>query len=336
MWKRELTAFVSAGLGISYALERMPKRKLLLVLNYHRVGTASETPYDPGVFSATGEEFERQIAYLKRHFHMATLDETIAIAHGQPSHQASVLITFDDGYRDNYSVAFPILRSHGVQGVFFLPTSFIGTDHVPWWDLIAFIVKQSRSKRLRLKYPHERTFNLSRCTAASVIREVIRLYRLPATTDPSRFLGELLVACGVSEMPNLLERCFMTWDEVREMARCGMAFGSHTHSHQILSELSAADELDEICRSRQVLEENLNSRIASFAYPSGDRGTFSERTAAAVKANGYRIAFSFYGGVNRPGEINPYNVCRGALDNTSHSLLRLQSTVAGITGAWWD
>jgi peptidoglycan/xylan/chitin deacetylase (PgdA/CDA1 family) len=54
-----------------------------------------------------------------------------------------VLLTFDDGCRDNYDLAFPILRSHGVQGVFFLPTAFIGTDAIAWWDEIANLIQRA-------------------------------------------------------------------------------------------------------------------------------------------------------------------------------------------------
>ena len=64
-----------------------------------------------------------------------------------------MLITFDDGYRDNYTLAFPILRKHGVQAVFFLPTAFIGTGKLPWWDVIAYIIKHSVKKHIHIEYP---------------------------------------------------------------------------------------------------------------------------------------------------------------------------------------
>src|ERR1043166_4490896 len=66
-----------------------------------------------------------------------------AILTGSPL-RSSVLLTFDDGYLDNYTLAFPVLRSHGVQAVFFLPTAFIGTAHLPLWDVIGYVVRQTR------------------------------------------------------------------------------------------------------------------------------------------------------------------------------------------------
>jgi hypothetical protein len=121
--KRELAAQMSAATGLTRVLEWMPKRRLLMVLNYHRIGDAAQTPYDPGVFSATAEEFNAQITYLKRRFRFSSLGETRGILRGGNLPETSVLITFDDGYIDNYTLAFPILRAH---------TDFIGTGKLPW------------------------------------------------------------------------------------------------------------------------------------------------------------------------------------------------------------
>ena len=129
-------------------LEAFPQRGLLLILNYHRLGNADITPFDSGVFSATADEFNSQMTYLKCRFHLATLEEALEIVRGKRIRGTTVVITFDDGYLDNYEIAFPILHAHGIQGVFFLPTAFIGTGKLPWWDIIAFIVKNSLRKRI--------------------------------------------------------------------------------------------------------------------------------------------------------------------------------------------
>jgi peptidoglycan/xylan/chitin deacetylase (PgdA/CDA1 family) len=63
---------------------------------------------------------------------MATLEEALAMLDGEAPRGTSVLITLDDGYLHNYTLAFPILRRHGVQSVFFLPTAFVGTGKLPW------------------------------------------------------------------------------------------------------------------------------------------------------------------------------------------------------------
>src|SRR5882757_5686648 len=150
--KREFLARACSRTGITKVLESLPQRLVLMILNYHRVGNAADTPFDSRTFSATPEELDSQLAYLKRRFHMATLEEALGIVNGnrEAPRRTSVLITFDDGYLDNYTLAFPMLRKHGVQGVFFLPTAFVGSGKLPWWDAIAYMIKKSRQKSIRL------------------------------------------------------------------------------------------------------------------------------------------------------------------------------------------
>jgi peptidoglycan/xylan/chitin deacetylase (PgdA/CDA1 family) len=333
--KRDLIAKVFGDVGITSVLESMPRQKVLIVLNYHRIGNAYESQYDPGVFSATAEEFDRQIAYLKRRFYMATLDEAVAMACGDSPFRTSVLITFDDGYLDNYSCAFPILRSHDVQGVFFLPTSFVGTNHVPWWDVIAYIIKNSRKDIVRLQYPERIEFDLRLEGVANVIMKTLQLYKKPTMQLGDHFIHDLEAACEKSGPPQSAERCLMNWQEVREMQEGGMAFGSHTHTHTILSKLSAERQREEARLSRETLEMQLNRQIDVLAYPVGGRNTFTPETIEAVKSIGYRAAFSFYGGFNRPGEIQPFNILRVGVEPQDHSRFRLKMALGALTGTRW-
>ena len=126
--KRELVSDLCAAAGATWLLERFPSRPVLMILNYHRIGDKEATAYDPGLFSCTAGEFDWQVDYVKRRFRMATLDDVMELLSGERRlTEPQVLITFDDGYIDNYQLAYPVLRRHGVQGVFFLPTGFVGT-----------------------------------------------------------------------------------------------------------------------------------------------------------------------------------------------------------------
>jgi peptidoglycan/xylan/chitin deacetylase (PgdA/CDA1 family) len=135
--KRELLARGLLWSGASFLLSRLPARDSLLVLNYHRIGNPDDDLFDPGVFEATADQFNDQISHLKRRVSLVTLEEALAFIDGtikEKTRRCRVLITFDDGYLDNYEIAYPILRSHGAQGVFFLVTSMVGSCQVPWWD----------------------------------------------------------------------------------------------------------------------------------------------------------------------------------------------------------
>ena len=330
--KRELLARMCSRTGLTRILEALPQRRALIILNYHRIGNADQTPFDSGVFSATAEQFDSQIAYLKRRFHMATLEEVFAMMGGDAPRRTSVLVTFDDGYLDNYTVAFPILRSHGVQAVFFLPTAFIGTGKLPWWDIIAYLVKRSVKKHIRLEYPKPETFDLAVDGGKRVSMEILRLFTDTAVKDSERFLADLQRASEVSRPEGQTERCFLNWDEARDMQQHGMAFGSHTHSHEILAKLSPELQQEEVRHSREILERELNRRVDILAYPVGLKHCFSSDTVRSLEESGYRAAFSFYGGSNRAGEIRPFDIRRYGVADPSFARFRLQTTLRAVIG----
>lgn len=333
--KRELLARACSWTGITRVLETLPQRRALIILNYHRIGNADETPFDSGVFSATAQQFDSQIAYLKRRFHMATLEEVFAMMRGEAPRGTSVLITLDDGYLDNYTLAFPILRAHGVQGVFFLPTAFIGTGKLPWWDMIAYIVKQSVKKRIRLEYPGHTILDLERDGRKRVSMQILRLFTQPAVKDPERFIADLENICEVSRPKDAAARCFLDWDEARDMQEQGMSFGSHTHTHEILTKLSPQLQREEARHSREILERELKRAIDTLAYPVGLKHCFSADTVSALEQTGYRAAFSFYGGSNRPGKIQPFDIRRYGVADQSYARLRWQTAFGAVTGARW-
>jgi peptidoglycan/xylan/chitin deacetylase (PgdA/CDA1 family) len=333
--KREFVARACSRTGITKVLESLPQRPVLIVLNYHRVGNAAETPFDSGTFSATPEELDSQLAHLKRRFEMATLETALAMLKGSVPSRTSVLITFDDGYLDNYTVAFPILRSHGTQGVFFLPTAFVGTTKVPWWDAIGYMIKKSPKKNIRLNYPHPATFDLENDGTTRVSMQILHRFIQPDVTDPGRFIADLEKVCETPRPEASGERLFLSWEEAREMQRHGMAFGSHTHTHEILSKLPPERQREEVSHSREILERELDGRIDALAYPVGQRYCFSADTVEALKQSGYRAAFSFYGGLNRSGQMQPFDIRRYSVGDQSHARLRLQTALAAVSGTRW-
>ena len=305
------------------------------MLNYHRIGDPKKTPYDGEVFSATGEDLDAQIAFWKRRFQIATLDEALDMVDRPESYrQTAVLFTFDDGYLDNFELAFPILSAHGVQGTFFLPTSFIGTNRVSWWDAIAYIVKNSPRKKFRLPDPAAE-FDIEAEGAQPAICRLLDLYRRHGQSDSESFIAQLEEICN-SPRPNGSDRCFLNWDEAAQMAQGGMAIGSHTHSHEILARLSEEEQTRELEMSRSILRDHLGTEPKALSYPVGMRNCFSTYTQNAAERAGYRIAFSFYGGLNRPGSMRRFDVLRqSAIFGCPLGRYQLQGALAAVTGTYW-
>ena len=165
-----------------------------------------------------------------------------------------MLITFDDGYRDNYDLAYPILRSHGVQGVFFLATSVVGSCAVPWWDRIAWLMRTAQRRRFTLHYPAELSVDIDRNGLHVSLQSVLKLYKKRENLDPARFMRELIELAKGEEVSQT-ERRFLNWDETREMHRGGMAIGSHTQSHAVLSQLTPQRQFEELSGSFGAFEK---------------------------------------------------------------------------------
>lgn len=335
--KRELAARMMRRSGVVRLFSSLPPTNSLLVLAYHRIGDPAQTMFDPGVYSATAEEFHDQIAYLKKIASVITLEEALAFVRGDDKSRKSryrVLITFDDGCIDNYEVAFPILRSLGVQGVFFLITGMAGTNTIPWWDRIAHILRTAERSSFELHYPAVIAVDVRQMGFASALRSVLQWYKRPDNRNGEQFIAELVESCGGHEPP-AASRIFLNWDEAREMQAGGMAIGSHTHTHTVLSQLTAEQQLEELVQSRNILSQVLQGPIDTIAYPVGSRTAFTDDTQRLARQAGYRLAFSFYGGVNRAGRVKPSNVVREGIDSQSWDLFRAQIGTCKRTGKFW-
>ena len=329
--KRRMLSFFSRYGAFERMAAMLPKKPVLLVLNYHRIGDPALTEYDAGVFSATAEDLDAQVRFLKRRFRVVGLDETLEMIERRAFRRAAVLLTFDDGYRDNYDLACPILASHGVQGVFFLPTAFIGTHRAAPWDAIAFIVRHARRRRFRLSAAPLREFDIGTGGVANVIGQVLDFYKTGAETGPEEFIPMLEEACDASR-PDGSERLFMNWEEAAEMLQAGMAVESHTHSHPVLSQVDATMVLRELTESKQVLEERLNTRVRAIAYPFGLESSISPAVFRAAGQAGYLAGFSFYGGMNLPGAIEPFNIRREAVSAEEASTFQMRTSIAAVRG----
>lgn len=208
------------------------------MLYYHRVNATPRRLLGlvSQELSVSPAAFARQLAYLRRRrfVPLSAADVEAHLESGRPFPAKALLITFDDGYADNYTEALPLLRAAGIPALVFLPTDFVGrAEPFPW--------------------------------------------------DPG----------GLAEASRPL-----TWNEVRAMARAGIAFGSHSRSHARLDTLPAAALDAELVESRAVIERETGERVAFLAYPAGD---FSAPVQDAARRAGYAGSFTTIPGSNDPG-----------------------------------
>ncbi len=325
--KRDRLARLLTVLGITRALEFASKKPCLLVLAYHRIGDRATAKYDSALYEATAEAFSEQVQLLQRLYHVVSLAEaTDLILHPSRLRHRHVLLSFDDGYRDNHDLALPVLKAHGASAVFFLPTSFIGTNRIPWWDQLADLVLRSTREVIHLHYPERLTFYLPG-NQRRVIRSLIGVYKSEAMTDPARFWADVANATGVEHCETVEERQFMNWDEARHMVKSGMDIGSHTHSHELLAKQTREQQMWECLESKRIIHQELGLQVDSMAYPVGVASCFNQVSVECLQQTGYRTAFSYVGGANLPEKIRPYSVQRLAVDHMHVDQFRLRKAI---------
>jgi peptidoglycan/xylan/chitin deacetylase (PgdA/CDA1 family) len=279
----------------------------LLSLAYHRIGVPA-LGFDPEIWSATPEDFDAQVRYLASSFDVITPDDLPDIQAGRRGRFA--MITFDDGYRDNYETALPILRAHRARAVFFVTTGFMDGTEDAWWDRIAAIVERSVGRSLAAPPYLETPLHVQAGARAAVRHRLLAIYKGLPGEDARRLLALLEEQAPRPAMAPGSARTWMSWDEVRGLRDAGMHVGGHTHSHPVLARLNAAEQERELRTCATRLSSELRSPMTAFSYPVGGADAFDEVTRSHLAALGVRYAFSYYGGVANWCAFDPYDVRR--------------------------
>jgi peptidoglycan/xylan/chitin deacetylase (PgdA/CDA1 family) len=329
MSKRLLLANAMQKLGILRMLESYKSRPGIFVVNHHRIGDSSRSRFDREVFSATADELDMQLQYFKKHLHIVSGEELEElISDRKKLRRMHVAITFDDGYLDNYTTAFDVLRANQVAAAFFLIPKYVGSSYIPWWDEIAYLVRNTKKSRITLKSPAPLTLELGE-DREPAIHSVLQHYKQPNHMQGAQLMDELRAETEcILPQPG---RRFLNWQEAKEMKSAGMTIGSHMLSHRILRHLPPEQQHWEMEQSKKEIEANIGTRISTLAYPVGTPGAFDETTEEIARSLGYTMCFSFYGGVNTPENLNRTNLLRGCT-NPDPLLFRAETMLSAKLG----
>lgn len=268
-------------------------RPVVHIFRYHRVNDEG----DPFLGGLPVDSFREQMRYLAATFPFLTLDQ---IAEGDLSaqHPYYVAVTFDDGYRDNFICAFPILKQLGIPAAVFLVSGNIESGQLTWYDQVRLAFKlttKSRFSMAQVGGPGGSLIGLRNRLhyldqTLGWLRRTLEAQRRIALTE---LFHELNVPADLS-LPNQMLR----WEDVRQMSKHQVSFGGHTVSHPVLSKISASDLREEIVGSKQMIEHRLQRAISHFAYPFGQPADFGAQAKQTVKDAGYKTAVTTVWGLN--------------------------------------
>ncbi|MBZ5495994.1 MAG: polysaccharide deacetylase family protein [Acidobacteriia bacterium] len=265
------------------------------IFTYHRL-SAHPDPFFPGLPITV---FEQQIRYLTRYHRVVELGQLLRdIERGEPIPRNAVALTFDDGYRDNYELAFPILQEYGAPATIFLTTGFLDRHDVLWNDKICFAFKHTSKSGIafdtggRTYYPLKTVEDRLRAA-----QEILWFMRHIPHYEKVERIDQLLSNLGISDFRYLWDT-MLSWEHVLSMHRQGIAFGAHTVSHPILSRLALAQAQEEIMGSKTTIELQLGCPVELFAYPAGASQDYTEDLKRLLVDAGFKAAVTTNFGTN--------------------------------------
>jgi len=270
----------------------------LYCFNFHRIGDSNKTPFDPCVFSCDVEDFEKHITFINKHFKIVSTQDVCQLVGAKtPINEHLALITFDDGYIDNYQLAYPILKRKNIPAIFFITTSLTDTQTIPWWDEIAWHAKQMPNTNLSLTgWPN--SIMIGESLSRNDIRQIL-YYVKTSKLKVKQQLDELRAISKHEYKKECQTRLFMNWSELNEMQKNGMEIGAHSHSHEIFAKLNEEELQYELSHSKRLLEDNLNMKVTALSYPVGNVDTYHKRMFSEISRQGYKLAFTFCPVINK-------------------------------------
>lgn len=314
MSKKELLAKALDWTGLNKLARTTPLWNGLIVLNYHRVGESDGSLFDHDLWSASAESFEQQVRFLGLNFDLIRIRDLDDLWNQRRGRY--VLITFDDGYRDNYEWAFPILKAHNSSATFFLTTGFLDERKLAWWDEISWMVRCASQTALPANSWTGEPVSLKSIDVDQSIKTLLSVFKKLPGEKTEDYLNFLAKSTGSGRCPqDVADQIWMTWDMVREMHQAGMDFGGHTVNHPILANHPEEIQRNEIETCKQRIEAEIGQSISAFSYPVGGKDCFDDRTRACLKQVGYRWGFSYYGGFSHFDTHDSLDIPRIAVES---------------------
>ncbi len=324
---RHIVAKGLVNLGIPDIYHRFRYRILgkdILILMYHRVspekGESLLIPLPPDIF-------EEQMKVISKKYKVVFLRELPALLKDKSKSNEKILIlTFDDGYKDNYVYAYPILKKYNIPATIFISSSYINNQKNFWWDQIYQIIKNLRIKKLTLNGIIScplKTEADKECCAFSLVE---KLKKLPLAETTS--LIEQLIKkyeLRLDENTNV-----MLWEDINKMDENIVDIGAHTVNHTMLSILNPKMIEYEIIQSKKDIENNTSREAITFSYPYGTSESFNKEVINVVKQNGFCCAVT---GIPTPIRKNSNLFTLGRINGNIQDLYKYNISISGL---FWD
>ncbi len=286
---------------------------LAMCLSYHRVHPISkkENFFHPNLsLIVTPEMFEEQMAFISKNYNCLNIYQAIDHLSKDMLPENTVIVTFDDGYKDNITYALPILKKFNVPAEIYITTGFPDKTCDLWWYELEHLLRELDYLSFEWNNKHY-SWDLKRLELKYEAYRDIRTLFVTSSLDNQKVLLEILRSSN-NDSSFTTEDYSMSWEDIIELGRDPLiAIGAHTISHPSLSQLTDEDVYKEMKGSKDRLEEMLKHPIETFSYPFGSSVEADRRVSLIAEKIGYKCALAcMYGHIRREHKDHPYSIPR--------------------------
>lgn len=295
----------------------------ILILYYHKIGALEQ---DWNKLSTPRDLFEKQINYLKNNYNIINMED---IGKGNPD--LSVVITFDDGYEDNYINALPVLEKYEVPATLFVSTGKINTDEEMWHDEIVRLILMGGyypPKFYTYSTPFSFEFNTNSLYQRVELYRVMR-YILPHLSNQYRkkILEDLYIWSAQKRNGRKTHR-ILNEEQLQKLSESRyITIGAHTVNHCSLGFMTEEEQYNEIKQSKDRIEQIIGRQITMFSYPFGNQGDYNTQTINILKQLGFTMAANTIHDVLDESNCDYYEIPRVAVQ--SYDILDFQDMIKG-------
>ena len=249
------------------------------------------------------QKFERQIEYISKKYHVLPLTTIIEkLINNEELPDYSLAITFDDGLKNIYTTAFPVLKRFNLPATIFLTTCNIGSNGLLWFDRLYLAIKETKETGVDLSEEGLGFFSiLTPDEKNQTISTLLTYMKVLQRNEKDLLLNKILNKLGVDSM-NIQDGSpfkSLDWDDIISMQESNLiSFGAHTETHTIMTRITREEVLQEIEISKKKIEEKLRIKCLLFAFPNGQKDDFNNEVKDAVKNSGFLSAFTTIGKFN--------------------------------------
>lgn len=305
---RDLASRLLVGSGATRLGRRWGDREGTFIFYGHRVSDDDE-----GFFQGLPPRWLRdQLAYLTRHYEVIPLQTLVAcIEEQRPPPPRSVVLTFDDGFRDNVEQALPVFEAFGVPATVFVVTDCLTDGRLPWSQRLGFLFQHAGASELS----HPSLGQEAQPLASEEQRRHAYLRARASLEAASREARDAVIdeLGGLLEVEDPRDR-MMTWDHARELLAAGHEVGAHTVSHPLLARIAPDEARLEMERSLHEVRDRLGVERPSFCFPAGSTNPTLRHLAREL---GFRSCFlpDPSKRLNAPGRVDAFSLVRMGLPN---------------------